>query len=75
MPCVVSCLTQAALVASEERVNKMGYFSLIVFQDCFVFSHELSGPGSNKSYNEGGKKEHFSLLSRGSSGLLTTVLW
>lgn len=37
----------------------MGYFSLIVVQDCFVSSDELSGPGSYKSYNRVGGKEHF----------------
>lgn len=60
VPCVVCCPTQTALVPSEGRENKMGYFSFIIFQGYFVSSDELSGPGSEKSSNGGGKKEHFS---------------
>lgn len=37
----------------------MGYFCLIIFQDSFVSSREPSGPGSDKSYNEVGKKNIF----------------
>lgn len=66
------CCPMLYFVTSKERENKMGCFSLIIFQDCFVSSDELSGPGSDKSYHGGEKKNIF--LSRDSSGLPATVL-